>query len=342
MATELKNKGKASKKTKEQGQRKLSSLLALDFAASGVKAVRLKKSKDKLILAGADILPPVPPDADTPPELPKNLSTYYTSICVGPPNVQLRVFNHTMQDGESVDEVIRSNLNAPEESRVAGRVLMEGRGKRESSILGISLPESVIRQYLDLFAVGAPAPHAMEISGLAAFNAFLFNRGKSTAGQTVCLIETGLNYTYTAFLHKNQLQLVNRLDIGGEHLRRQVQMALGVDEEMAGTILMDGSVDVSAPVKTALAPFVKQLSIYREFVERQNKVSLAGVYLSGGEANSPHWKKAVQDVTGLAPVAWNPFDKIEGVNDALPEAFKGQEPRFAAAVGAALAGLEAI
>lgn len=331
-----------SAKNKEQAQRKLSSLLALDFAGSGVKAVRLKKNKGRIILTGAEVLPPMNPDSWERPELPKTLSAYYAAICASSPEAQLRVFGHAMQEGEKLQDVIRGNLSVSEEYRVAGRVLIEGKGKREGSILGVAIPEEVVGRYLELFASGAPAPHSMELSGLAAFNAFLFNRGKQTLNQTVCLLEIGMNYTYAAFLQKNKLQLVNRFDVGGESLRKQVQMTLGVDTEMAGTILSDGSVDVSAPVRAALSPFIKQLSIYREFVERQTKTPLSGVYLSGGEAVSTHWQNAVQDVTGLAPVAWNPFDKLDGVADVFPETLKGQESRFAAAVGAALAGLEAI
>lgn len=337
----LLNKSASKKKPGEQGRR-LTSLLALDFSASGVKAVRLKKVKDRILLSGADILPSVNLEAGERPELPKSLSAYYTAICTGSPEARLRVFGHVMQDGEKLPDVIRENLSVSDEYRVAGRVLLEGRGKRESSILGVAFPEASIHRCLEIFANGAPAPHSMELSGLAAFSAFLYNRGKQTAGQTVCLLEIGMNYTYAAFLHKNRLQLINRFDVGGSNLRKQVQTALGVDMEMAGSILADGSVDVAAPVRTALSPFVKQLSIYREFVERQTKSTLSGVYLSGGEAVSAHWQNAVQEVTGLVPVVWSPFDKLDGVSDALPETLKGQEPRFAAAVGAALAGLEAI
>jgi hypothetical protein len=338
---DLKKKTTPAKK-KEQAQRRLSSLLALDFAGSGVKAVRLKKTKDRILLSGADILPPVNLDAGERPELPKSLSAYYTAICIGSPEARLRVFGHVMQDNETLPDVIRENLSVSDEFRVAGRVLLEGRNKRESSILGVAFPEAAIHRCLEIFAGGAPAPHSMEVSGLAAFSAFLFNRGKQTAGQTVCLLEIGMNYTYAAFLHKNQLQLINRFDVGGNTLRKQVQSALGVDMEMAGSILADGSVDVAAPVNAALSPFIKQLSIYREFVERQTKTALSGVYLSGGEAVSAHWQHAVQEVTGLVPVVWSPFDRLDGAADVFPENLKGQESRFAAAVGAALAGLEAL
>ena len=340
---DLKQKNtKQAKKTKEPGQRKLSNLLALDFAHSGVKAVRLKKAKGRIVLSAADILPPVDLDAGERPSLTKALSAYYTSVCASPTEAHLRVFGCVLEDGDQLVDVVRDNLSVSEDFRVAGRTLVEGVGKKESSILGIAIPENVVGQHLDLFVTGAPAPHSLELSGLAAFSAFMYNRGKQTASQTICLIETGRRYTYVAFFYKNKLQVINRFEVGGEAMEKQIQIALGVDEEMAGTILSGGSVDVATPVRAALAPFIKQLSIYREFVERQNKTTLSGVYLSGGEANSSYWKTAIQDVLSLAPVVWDPFEKIDVPDGAYPESLKGQESRFAAAVGAALAGMEAL
>ncbi|MCC7300794.1 MAG: pilus assembly protein PilM, partial [Verrucomicrobia bacterium] len=215
-------------------------------------------------------------------------------------------------------------------------------GKRDSTLLGVAVPEQTVQHYLDIFANGSPAPHSLEPSGLAAFSAFLYNCGSQTENQTVCLIETGARHTYTAFLHRNQLQLVNRFDIGGNTLQRQVQLALGVDADMAGAILLGGSVDVSAPVRQVLNPFSKQLSIYREFVERQNKSALSAVYISGGLSECMHWQAAIKEVLGFSPQTWSPFEKITMPPDVFPAKFKGQESRFAAAVGAALAGMEAI
>lgn len=337
-----KKKPKQKKKPKESGQRKLSSLLALDFAHSGIKAVRLKKVKGKITLSAADILPPINLDAAERPVLSKSLSAYYTSLCVSPQDAHLRMFGHVLQESEKLADVIRGNLSVSEDFRVAGRVLAEGSGKKESSILGVAVPEYTIEQHLGLFATGAPAPHSLELAGPAAFSAFMFNRSKQTASQTICLVEAGRCHTYVAFFHKNKLQVVNRFEVGGVAIEKQIQSALGVDEEMAGTILAGGSVDVAIPVRTALAPFVKQLAIYREFVERQTKTTLSGVYLSGGEATSTYWQQAVQDVLSLTPVVWNPFEKIDVPDGAYPENLKGQEPRFAAAVGAALGGMEAV
>lgn len=327
---------------KETSSRKLSNLLAMDFGTSGIKAVRLKKIKDQITLSGADILPPVGLDAEERPVLPKHLSSYYTALAATIEDTSLRVFSQVMQEEEGLEAIVRENLSAAGDYRVGGRILSQGRGKKESSFLGVAAPESAVQHYLSMFASGAPAPHSLEISGLAAFSAFLFNKSDQSANQTICLIETGARYTYAAFFHRNQMQLVNRFDVGGDALQRQVQVSLGVDAEMASTILSGGSVDVSAPVRQVLNPFTRQLSIYREFMERQNKSSLSAVYISGGEAKSNLWHTAIKDVLGFIPEAWDPFEKIQLPDEGLPAAFQGQESRFAAAVGAALAGMEAI
>jgi Tfp pilus assembly PilM family ATPase len=316
--------------------------LGLDIAHSGVKAVRLKKAKERIVLAAADILDPFDLAGGTRSQLPKPLASYYAALCGSLPDAHLRVFSHALQDHETLADVVRENMSIGSDYRVAGRVLSETRGKRPGTVLGIAVPEHVIDQYLALFATGAPAPNSLELSGLSAFSAFLFNYGTQTVNQTICLVDTGWRYTYLGFFHQNQLQVISRLDVGGEALCRQVQKSLGVDEEMARTILAGGSIDVSGPVRMALSPLIKQLPIYKEYVERQNKSMLAGIYISGGEARSACVQKAITDVLGLAPAVWNPFLKLEVPEHALPDDLAGQEPRFAAAVGAALTGLEAL
>ncbi|NOU36748.1 MAG: pilus assembly protein PilM [Kiritimatiellaceae bacterium] len=326
---------------KEQGRRP-ANLLALDFATTGVKAVRLKKNKDHIALAAADILPPCGPNAEERPALPKPLAAYYAALCATMDNVMLRVFAQTIPEEEDIEALVRENLSVSADYRVGGLVLSRARGKRDSTLLGVAVPEKTVQHYLEIFASGAPAPHSLELSGLAALSAFLYNYGAQTENQTVCVIETGASHTYAAFLHRNQLQLINRFDVGGDALLRQVQLSLGVDAEMAGTILAGGAVDISSPIRQVLTPFTRQLSIYREFVERQSKGTLSAVYISGGLASSPRWQTAIKEVLGFVPQVWNPFEKIEILPGAFPEKLKGQEPRFAAAVGVALAGMEAI
>lgn len=331
-----------SSKPAEKTGRRMANLLALDFATSGIKAVRLKRVKGSIVLVAADILPSSGLGVEERPVLSKMLSSYYTSLCATMDAAILRVFTQVLPEDENIEALVRENLSVAADYRVGGLILSHARGKRDSTVLGVAVPEKTVQYYLSLFSSGAPAPRSLEIAGLSAFSAFLFNRGAQTEDQTVCLIETGARHTYAAFMHRNQLQLVNRFDVGGNALQRQIRQALSVDAEMADTILSGGSIDVSLPVRQVLNPFVKQLSIYREFVERQNKSLLSAVYISGGQATSPYWQEAIKEVLGFLPQVWNPFEKIEIPPGTFPQHLKGQESRFAAAVGAALAGMEAV
>jgi Tfp pilus assembly PilM family ATPase len=328
-------------KPKEGSKRRHANLLGLDFGTSGIKAVRIKKGKERPALAAVDQLPPLTDGAAERPPIPKPLSDYYVALAATVPGAILRVFNAPFPENAEIEDVVRDHLTVPADCRIGGIVIRPGR--RECTMLGVAVPEKTVQHFLKLFSDGAPAPRSFELSGLAAMSAFLFNRGDETAERTVCLIEAGSRYTYAAFLNRNQLQIANRFEIGGDALSAQIRRALGVDEEMSRTILTaDSSVDVSGPVCSAAGPFLKQLSIYREFVERQNKSTLSGVYLSGGLALSVHWRQALQDALGVKPEVWSPFEKLDVAPEVIPETLSGQEPRFAAAVGAALVGLEEI
>ncbi len=323
----------------DPARRKPPNLLGLDFGTSGIKAVRIKKGKERPALAAVDLLPPLDADATERPSIPKPLSDYYVALAATVQGAMLRVFNTQLPEDGNVEDAVREHLTVPADCRIGGSVIRSVR--RECTMLGVAVPEKTVQHFLKLFAGGAPAPRSFELSGLTAMSAFLFTRGDEVADKTVCLIEAGSRYTYAAFLTCNQLQIANRFDIGGDALSEEVQRVLGVDEEMSRTILTaDSSVDVAGPVRSVAGPFLKQLSIYKEFVERQNKSTLSGVYLSGGLALSSHWGVVLRDALGVNPEVWSPFEKLDVAPEVIPEKLAAHEPRFAAAVGAALAGIE--
>lgn len=330
----------AKPKDREQGRRHLVNLLGLDFGTSGVKAVRVKKTKEGVQLVAADILPATDLHHPERPKIPKPLSAYYASLCASVDDSMVRVFNQQLKEEDSLEEITRDNLSVPSGHRVAFKVLDRQAGRRESSILGTAIADEAVQHFLEIFADGAPALHSLELSGLAAFSAFWMGGSRLAQQEAVCLIESGARYTYIGVFHKNNLLLINRFSVGSETLSQQVQQDLGIDADVASAVLAGGSVDISGSIRTALGSFLKQLSIYREFVERQQKTRLTGLYLSGGLAASPDWQRALSDLLGLEPKVWNPFDRVIVPDDVDLTRFSGQESRFAAALGAALAGLE--
>jgi len=329
-----------TRKSADPVWRRPANLLGLDFGSSGIKAVRIKKIKEDVHLVAADILPATDLHHPERPDIPKPLSAYYASLCATIDDSIVRVFNQSLKEEDSVEEVTRENLSVPADHRVAFKVLDRQTGRRESSVLGTAMANDAVQHLLEIFASGAPALHSLEIAGLSAFSAFWMGGDRPRQDETICLIEAGARYTYVGFFHKNRLLLVNRFAVGAETLSEQVQQDLGVDADMARTVLSGGSVDISGPVRAALGPFLKQLSIYREFIERQHKTRLTSVHLSGGLASSPDWRNALRELLDLEPEIWNPFDRLIVPDELDLEPFKGQEGRFAAALGAALAGME--
>jgi Tfp pilus assembly PilM family ATPase len=100
--------------------------------------------------------------------------------------------------------------------------------------------------------------------------------------------------------------------------------------------LTDGSFDVTKVVHQAMEPFLQQLTISWDFVERRENTHVGKLYVCGGGAGMRLWSQELETATGLAPAKWDPFEGLVVLPGAIPDGFKGQEPRFSAAVGAAL------
>ena len=96
------------------------------------------------------------------------------------------------------------------------------------------------------------------------------------------------------------------------------------------------TIDISQSVHELASPFLRQLSISRDFVERQENCKISRAYLSGGMAMIWNWVKELREAMGLEVQTWDPFQGLALAPGAYPEALAGQQPRFAAAVGAAL------
>jgi Tfp pilus assembly PilM family ATPase len=150
------------------------------------------------------------------------------------------------------------------------------------------------------------------------------------------VIEAGGKVTVLALCNQGRLALIRKFDFGGEYLVAKVMQQMGVDHDIARGVISDGSFDISAASREVMGPFLRQLSISRDFVERKENCRILRIYLSGGLSRSSHWVEGVQKATGTEVEIWNPFDGLNLLNDAYPAELRDEEPRFAAAVGAGL------
>jgi Ethanolamine utilization protein EutJ (predicted chaperonin) len=325
-------------------------ILSLDLATTGLKAIRMRVVNGRPQVTGAAIFPPI--DLEAPGEggeakarkilLPRPLLNNYAALSFTAPKSVVRVVSLAGQvEAGAMDKEVREHIGLDAQYRLALTPAAAPRGKAETKLLAVAIPDAEAAAVLSYFAEGPPAASSLEVSGLAALNATLESPGRSLAEDAVCVIDCGARVTMMAVVNKGSLVLSRKLDIGGESLAKAVQRQFGVDLETANSIVAEGAVDISQAVHQMMEPLVRQLTISRDFAERQENCRIGITFISGGMALSSYWVEEIRRAMGMTVEVCNPFDGLDMVNGTLPAEWKGQECRFAAAVGAALGAVSA-
>jgi len=334
----LLDKKKSSKKIK----RGPSEIVAMDLGSSGLKVVRLRQGRDQFMVLGVDILPPVDLEQDRNKKerlkLPDVLVSNYAALSMTSVKSLVRMIVLTARADQKRNEAqeVREHFSLKDGYRMAHSVLVPARGKLGARVLAVAAPADEASAVVGLLPSGAPAPYSLEISGLSTLTAFENGPGQKFKDDTVCLIETGASCTYVSIMKQGIPVLVRKYEIGGEALIQHVAQRLGVEREMAMTIISDDAIDLSAMLHDTMGFVFRQFSISRDFVERREKCRIREVLLTGGMSISPFWRDAVSQAMSLDAKTWDPFDNMQFAPGALPDVLIGQKSRFASAVGAGL------
>jgi Tfp pilus assembly PilM family ATPase len=326
-----------------RSQRRFSDLVGIDFSTTSTKVVRLKKSKGDISLVGIDLLPAL--DFGSPSgrlELPRNMCAYYGCFAYSGPSAVARMVNSPLEaEREALSEAkLRELLNVEDNFRVGASLVKRGKGRQDSSFLAAAIPQADIQFLLDTFPSGSPAPASIEVAGLSCVSAFLNARGDSVSNEAVCLLESGESASHFVFLNQGQVTLVGKLSFGARMIREKVAVDLGVDDELAATILNDRSINISSSLDSVIAPFLKQLSISKDFIERHQGCRVTKVFVSGGLSLLPNWSNEVGRMLNAEAMQWSPFENIQYDSDVIPDFIDKQATRFSAAIGAAIGGFE--
>jgi Tfp pilus assembly PilM family ATPase len=258
-------------------------------------------------------------------------------------NAVVKLLNVPAQGEKAGDLPLHDLLGLTDDAhyRIGYEILGPGTSRSDSRLLAVAVPEAQAQAVCRLFPSGTPAPCSMEIAGLAVMTAFQHGPGGACAGECVGIVDFGASVSVLAIFNRGVLVLIRKFDFGTEAILKRVQESLGVDAETAQGILADGSFDVSQVAREVMAGFTQQLIISRDFVERRENCRMRKLYASGGVVGARDWQAEVQATVGLVPEPWNPFEGLSLAPGAVPDTLRGMEPRFAAAVGAALGSLEA-
>lgn len=319
-------------------QRSYTDVLGLDVAGSGLKAVRLRRAEGTVSVVAADILRDT--TVSGPLDLPKPLKARYVAMATSEPGAVVKLLNLPAHSDKPVDVHVHELMGLAEND--AYRLSYEeiSASRSDLKVLAVGLPGAVIQSLCGHFPSGLPAPCSVEVSGLAVMTAFERGPVQDHRDDCVVAIDFGDRTTLVTFYQKGVIVMIRKFDVGVGAIIKKLQDSLGVDGEVAMGILSDGSFDISQIVRQTMEPFLQQLIISWDFVERRENTRIARLYASGGGASIIPWMREVQTSTGQEPVPWNPFAGLNMASEGLLDAWKGQESRFAAAVGAAMGAME--
>jgi Tfp pilus assembly PilM family ATPase len=325
-------------------QRGRTDVVGVDVGATAIKVVRLKALNRLATVVAVDILPAVslPPGAGVPPPvtLPRAVHGRHVALAYSGPGALVKLLTFPTHSEKSAETQVNELMGLADTSdyRVAYEPISESR--TEMRALAVALPDLAAVQLCALFPTGTPAPCSIEVAGLASMTAFERGPGRRHVEEAVAAVDVGAMVTTVAFYNKGALSLIRKFDFGSAVILKTVQETLGVDAEVAQGILADGSFDISQAIRKAMESFVQQFVISRDFVERRENCHILRLYACGGTAGTQGWASELESSSGLAPEFWNPFGELAVLPGAIPDALKGQEARFTAALGAAWAVLQ--
>ncbi len=319
-----------------------SDLVGLDFGASGIKAVRMRRAKDKFVVCAVDILPPL--DATSAPSrlnLPANLLAKYAAVCVGGGRSVVRLLDIPLNPDQTPEEQIQQQFNLSGDYRMGHFPITPTGTKGFLRTIAVAIDEETARSVLERMSSGLPSPDSLELCGLAALNAYMDHGINEKQEDAVALIEGGTRNIYHFILYRGRPVLIRKFESGAASLSARIQAQFGLDAGMADNMLQVGAIDISNVVREVMGEFLRQLVISKDYVERQDQCRLRHVLLTGGLSSNPFWVRVISETFGLPAEAWNPFSHLDVAPGAYPNRWRGHEGRFAAAVGAACGGLRA-
>ncbi|MFO7534625.1 MAG: hypothetical protein R6X19_02910 [Kiritimatiellia bacterium] len=323
-------------------------VVGIDFGASGLKCVRLKQTPAGIAFVAADIFPPILlPEAvgcGALPALtlPKSLQAPYGALALSSEQAVIKVMSFPGEfSAETESQIIpHMGLEDPALFRVNYIVLVHGHARSESRLLAIGYPSERAAVAPRMIPTGMPAPCSIEIAGLATLTSFLHMLTTKGITETVGHLEIGEKTSLFALFTKGVPVLIRKLEFGVESVMHLVRQGLGVTPQVALDIVATGSIDITHWVNQGSQPFIKQLLLSRDFVERRENCRIRQFFLNGGGGGMAPLRKDIEQAFALEFALWNPLEAFISDGTPLPETIRGQEFRLTAATGAALAVLE--
>ena len=177
----------------------------------------------------------------------------------------------------------------------------------------------------------------LQLSPVAAFNAFEFSHEETFNNNAFVLVEIGHLSTTVIVGVKRELILVRTMEYGGRNFIEELicHGASGFEEIVQ--LLQSEEVLTVENARLSLTELVRSISSSIGFFEARREELIPRVYVSGGMAKSEIILRLLTEELQLPCESWNPFAKCEINFDSTRRSVLAQQlPSFGVACGAAV------
>ena len=214
-----------------------------------------------------------------------------------------------------------------------------GAKKTLQKVFLVAVPNQVVQEYQKMAAMAGLEIYALEAEALSIARSLVRQNKK-----TVCLLDIGVQSSTVNIIDDGFLRRSYSFNFYGSKLSNAVSSALGIAYEKAEEIkdkegILSSKPGVAETLYVQIDPLLREIkSISGEFSQSEQK-EVQEIYLTGGTANLPGLKEYLTESLGKNVVIPNCFSDFL-YPPILEENLKEMSPRFSAAVGVALSGLE--
>jgi Tfp pilus assembly PilM family ATPase len=311
----------------------------IDFGQTEASVVRLRISAGEITVVGAEIVALNSGHV----EISNRLRSRCGAIATSGSEAVVKLLTFPGSIDSSFEKQLPKSLGIGDgdDFRVSYRIISEGQGRSESRVLAVALPKSEATPIMRQFASGSPAPDSLEVAPLAALTAFESGPVDASASKPIGLVDFGTHITTLSIFNKGALVLVRRFDFGSKMVIERLATTLHVDAKTASGILADSAFDISELLTELLTPIASHMIVSRDFVERRENCTGIKLHAIGEIALSRAAMQCIERIVKIKIPVWDPFTGLTIAPQALDENAELHRGRFAAAIGAAIATLEA-
>jgi len=293
-------------------------LLVLGFGSSATRCAVLTRNQKQVRWERAVRLPPVDQDlafdgSDLSSVLAgENLRSDYLSVVYGGAGIGIRLLSFPGKPGDeqALNHQVTEALGVDSQttSIVLQVVHQSGEGEpQEYAVLAATMPRPLVTGIRGMVEGAGMRPVSLVTPGVAAANLTRAFPQLLEKTQITAFLDIEASGSILLLYRNTDLVLARHFRFGADRIVQTLQNGTNLDYETAAKLFLSGSFDFSASVAPVVEPWLHQISISLDFLERRYGNSVQELFLFGEGARSDVLEKMIRDRVQCPVTQWHPL-----------------------------------